>query len=406
MAQTTSKKSRIWDFLLIFAIVTLSYQLIFRVFFPVQTPANTASGVVLSLKDETVSVGNVPVLTLKNNTAGPVTIADRCPKPPVDIFRKDGNGVFVDVTPAEAITTCAPVPAVEPGKKVNFSLTPWKQALFAETGTVEFRLPGGGTGAVATVTMTEPGLVTKAFRAFIMKPLLNALIFIASVLPHHSLGVAIIVLTLIVKILLYIPTQRSLEGQKKMQLLQPKIEEIRRAHKDDPVKVNQETMKLWKEHKINPFQSCLPLLVQFPVLFGLFYVVRDGVHLELSQYLIYPVYQHLDWGFNTQFLGLDLMNVYPWFFPPLLVLLQFLQMKLTFHIADKKKAQEIAKKTTPQADTPQEVQQRIMLYVFPLMIGFIAFKMPAAVSLYWGISTLFAIAQQMIVNREHLSVRS
>jgi YidC/Oxa1 family membrane protein insertase len=163
-----------------------------------------------------------------------------------------------------------------------------------------------------------------------------------------------------------------------------------------------ETMKLWKEHKVNPLQSCLPLLVQFPVLIGLFYVLREGVHLELSQHLIYPFYKDLDWTFGTHFLGFDLSKSYPWIFPPILVVLQFIQMKLSFMITDKKKAKQIAEHTTKAVDTPQEAQQQMMLYALPFMIGFFALKYPSALSLYWGISTVFAIGQQLIVNREHI----
>lgn len=417
-----SQKSRIWDFLVIFAVVMLGYQLFFRVFFPPQDPAEVGKPVVLRMQDATVRQGGTPVLIIENRMQQALAIPNRCPLPPVDVFRVKEDNSLENVTVGDIVVPCETIPAIEPGEKGEISLAPWKKSLFMEPGTFELELPLKlGTGAMVTGTgadasqyregivvrfaITEPGVFTKMFRAFITKPLLNALIFIGSVIPAHNLGLAIIILTLIVKLLLYIPTQHALEGQKKMQLLQPKIEAIRKQFKDDPAKLQQETMKLWKEHKINPFQSCLPLLVQFPVLIGLFYVVRDGVHLELSEHLIYPFYQHLDWTFATGFLGLDLLKTYVWLFPPLLVIMQFIQMKLTFHIADKKKAKELKEKTTPQVDTPQEMQQKMMLYVLPLMIGFFALKMPSAVALYWGVSTLFAIGQQLIVNREHINVR-
>jgi YidC/Oxa1 family membrane protein insertase len=165
-------------------------------------------------------------------------------------------------------------------------------------------------------------------------------------------------------------------------------------------------MKLWKEHKINPLQSCLPLLLQFPVLIGLFYVIKEGSVLEGSRHLIYPAFQHVDWMFETMFLGLDLTKPSLWIFPPLLVVLQFLQMKLSFYVADKKKAKQIEKiehggvKTAEK--TAQDVQQKVMQYALPLLIGFFALRFPAAVAVYWGVSTLFAIGQQIIVNREHI----
>ncbi len=409
MADKTNAK-RIWDLLVLVAVGVLSYQLIFQVFFPVEREGRTERPpVVVRMEDATLREGQTPILVIDNHAQAPLTVPDRCPLPPVTIARASATGAFVPLPPAEAAVPCDPVPAIEPDGSVTYALGPWKTASFTQTGAYRVTLEDveAGTGAVlsADFTIREAGVFTRMFRAFITKPLLNALVFLGSVLPGYDLGLAIIVLTLIVKLLLFLPTQHALEGQKKMQLLQPKIEAIRRQHKDDPVKLQQETMKLWKEHKINPFQSCLPLLVQFPVLIGLFYVVRDGVHLELSQHLLYPAYQNLSWTFDTRFLGLDLMRAYPWIAPPILVVLQFLQMKLTFHIADKKKREEIEKKTTKAVDTPQEMQQKVMLYALPLMIGFFALTMPTAVSLYWGVSTLFAIGQQMIVNREHLTVK-
>jgi YidC/Oxa1 family membrane protein insertase len=226
------------------------------------------------------------------------------------------------------------------------------------------------------------------------------LIFIASLLPGYNLGLAIIILTLVVKLLLFFPTQHAMEGQRKMQLLQPKLQDIKKQWAGDLQKQNEETMKLWREHRINPFSSCLPILLQFPVLIGLFYVIRDGSVLELSRHLIYPFYAHLDWQFGHAFLWWNLTKPDMLFFPAFLVILQFFQMKLSFHFA-KKKGKKQEKK---EEASPMEMQQKMMLYVLPFMIGFFALKFPVAVSLYWGVSTLFAIGQQLIVNREHLQV--
>jgi YidC/Oxa1 family membrane protein insertase len=302
---------------------------------------------------------------------------------------------------------------VGPGASAQVDLGPWKYSLFSKLQTYEVRLPSeaklvSASGAVlptsgtlaARVTLYEAGPFTKLFRAFVTKPFLNFLIFVASILPGHSLGVAIIILTLVVKFLLYLPTQHSLEGQKKMQKAQPLLDEIRHRYKDDPKRMQEETMKVWKEHGINPFQSCLPLLIQLPVLIGVFYVVRDGSVLALSRHLIYPFYQHLDWTFGTTFLGLDLLKSNAFLFAPLLVVLQFIQMKLSFAIARRKREQVGGAKPSTEAEKSQQLQQKMMLYGLPLMIGVFAFQFPAAVSLYWGVSTVFAIGQQLVVNRK------
>ena len=430
MADTKKSNLRIWDFLVIFALVYLGSQLVTKYFWPSETP-EAVSPVVISMQDSTLRLGTTPMVVVKNNTDKELAIPDRCPRPVFDIFSVGENNTLTDITTEENVVPCVKVEPIPAGKKATVSLGPWKQALFAQTGMFEVELPmtigsgstvpQDGTGAVVTngsdnsqyregiitrFEIQEPGFFTKLFRAFITKPMLNAIIFVASVTPGHNLGVAIIILTLAVKLLLFIPTQHALEGQKKMQLLQPKFEAIRRQYANDPQKQQAETMKIWKENKVNPLQSCLPLLVQFPILIGLFYVIREGVHLELSQHLIYPYYQNLDWTFGTQFLGFDLTRSYPWIFPPILVVLQFLQMKLSFHLSDKKKAAEIEKNTTAKVDTPQELQQKMMMYLLPLMIGFFALNYASALSVYSGISTVFAIVQQLIVNREHITAKS
>lgn len=418
MAETKSRSNRLLDYGIAFALVFIISQLVIGHFFP--TPKEGAQAAI-TLKPASGSVrlgAAAAVITVKNETKQVLTLASRCPQPPLDVFSIKDPGATEVVTMLAAADTaipCEDIPAInpiQPGKSEKIALNPWKYALFANTGTYEVRIPtnakfGSGTVAntlsgstiAARFDVIEPNIFIKLFRAVITKPFLNFMIFTASILPNHSLGIGIIILTILVKLLLFIPTQHALEGQKKMQLLQPKLEAVKKQYKDDPTKMQQETMKLWKEHGVNPLQSCLPILVQFPVLIGLLYVIRDSSNMALSHELIYPAYQHLSWTFNTSFLGLDLTVPNLYIFPPLLVILQFIQMKLSFMIADRKKAKQIEK---AEAKTGMELQQNIMLYALPLMIGFFAISFPAAVALYWGISTLFAIGQQMIVNREHI----
>ena len=228
-------------------------------------------------------------------------------------------------------------------------------------------------------------------------------------MPGYNLGLAIIILTIIIKLILFFPTQRSMEGQKRMQEIQPKLEAIKQKYKDDAHRVSQETMKVWKENNINPLQSCLPILLQFPILIGLFFTIRDGSILALSEHLLYEQYQNLSWTFGTDFLGLDLLKPSVYILPPFLVIMQFLQLKLSFAISKRKQSKEKIvdvskdkKQPKSEAENMQQMQQRVMLFGLPLMIGFFALRFEAAVSLYWGISTLFAIGQQIVVNRKHI----
>ncbi len=403
MTDQPKKKSRMWEFLLIFALVYLASDMAVRYFLPEPTPAEVQGAVELLPESSSFRLGHAPALTLKNNSTKTFTFADHCPMPPMEVFAVEGTGgVLKPLTTTITAIPCAPFPAVGSGAEVALSLAPWKYSLFEKPGTYEVHLrnstvDSNGSGALLTArfSMHEPGTIVKLFRTFITKPFLNFLIFIAAALPNHSLAIGIIILTILVKLILFLPTQHSMEGQRKMQLLQPKIEELKKRFKDQPQKLHEETMKLWKEEKVNPFQSCLPILLQFPILIGLFYVIRDGSNLALSREFIYPMYQHLSWNFSPSFFGLDLTET-NWIFPPVLVILQYFQMKLSFATASKKQ-------TTP-VDPSQKLQQTMMTYTLPFMIGFFALNFPGAVSLYWGVSTLFAIGQQMIVNREKLKV--
>lgn len=414
----SKKSSRLLDYAIAFVLVFVIGQFLMNQFFP-RAGAPVLSTVILQPQSSSVRLGAAAnIITVKNQSQQTLTMQSHCPGLPFDVFAVSMSGVNELLTPVTASGTAipcsdvSPMEPVLPGKSVAINLNPWKYSAFGQVGTYEVRLPADsrlGSGSAlqsasggviaARFKVVEPNSFIKLFRAVITKPFLNFLILSASIIPGHNLGLAIIILTLLVKLLLFIPTQHALEGQKKMQLLQPKLEAVKKQYKDNPTKMQEETMRLWKEHGVNPLQSCLPILIQFPVLIGLFYVIRDGSNLALSHDMIYPVYQNLSWNFGTNFLGLDLTQPNMWIFPPLLVVLQFIQMWLSFKIADKKKAKQIEK---AEVATGMEMQQKIMLYVLPLMIGYFAIKFPSAVSLYWGISTIFAIGQQIIVNREHI----
>lgn len=467
MADAPKSRSSIFQFLLLFLTLYIGMQLLTGILFPKQTQ-QPVSGPSLTASSS-FTIGNHPILTLTNRPASeqsfgiagwvqskwcslqrlwestltpqqcaakavvytgtPYTPENPCPKPPVEVFIVTDPGLAAEklspVTSDETVTPCEPAGTVNPGETVQISLAPWKYSLFEKVGTYEVRLPGtvipakeeSSTGAVitpSTVTrfaVVEPGLFRKAFRTFISAPFLNFLVFVASMTPGHNLGIAIIVLTIVVKLLLFFPTQHALEGQKKMQMLQPKLEALKAKYKGDAKKIQEETMKLWKEHNINPFQSIFPMLIQFPVLIGLFYIVRDASDVDLSRHLLYGMYDNLPWEFGTSFLGLNLLTPNITVMPLLLVVLQFLQMKLTFSIQKRKKRKQdvidLEKDGTvkeAKEASPQDMQQKMMLYGLPFMIGFFALQFPAAVALYWGVSTVFAIGQQIIVNREHLRV--
>ena len=416
MSTSASKKGSLLQFLLIFALVYMLTQLGMKYFFPDKySSPEQLGGVVLQPVDATVKGQHHAQLQIINRTDQDLILEDRCPMPPVDVWQVEQNGERTPLTTEETALPCNPLLLVAAGETAVVDLSPWKYSLFDDYGVYEVELPvpegtNIGTvdaesqyreGVITRFSYYEVGTVTQLFRTFITKPLLNGLIFVASHVPGYNLGLAIIILTIIVKLILFIPTQHAMEGQRKMQAVQPKMDALRAKYKDDPKKMQEETMKIWKEYGVNPMQSCLPMLIQFPILIGLFYTIRDGSVLALSQHLLYEPYANLPWTFGMEFLGLNLAEPNAYIMPPLLMVMQFFQMKLSFAI-NKKKQDKQGKKQDKEKMSQQEIQQKVMLYGLPVMIGFFAIQFPSAVSLYWGVSTVFAIFQQLYVNRKDL----
>ena len=151
-----------------------------------------------------------------------------------------------------------------------------------------------------------------------------------------------------------------------------------------------ETMALYKKHKVSPFSSCLPLIIQIPILFALFYVVKDGIAL-INPQLLYAGLQGFDASIiNPNFLGLiDVTKVDPIVIPILIGGLQFIQFKMSLGRTLK----------TQQSNPTAMMMSKSMMYVMPVMIAFFAAAIPAVVSFYWGTSTLFMIVQHFFVNR-------
>lgn len=226
------------------------------------------------------------------------------------------------------------------------------------------------------------------FHLILTQPLLNALVWLYNIIPGRDLGLAIIALTLLIRIILIPAFQKSLKSQKELQHLQPQLEEIRRKHKDNKEAQTKATLELYKQHKINPFSSCLPLLVQLPILIALYQVFLSGLHNKVSGEL-YPFIS--DPGkIQTSFLSfVDLAqpNLY---FGLAAGLLQFVQSKMM-----------VPKKNSGSApDKTQALMNAQLTYFMPIVTAFIAIRLPAGLAVYWIVTTLFAIGQQYYIMKK------
>ncbi len=197
--------------------------------------------------------------------------------------------------------------------------------------------------------------------AFLAKPFLKFFLFIHRFVPNY--GLVIIVLTIIIKIILHPLTHKSYESMKKMQQLAPKLEELKKRYKNDPQKLNEEMMKLYRKEGVNPMGGCLPMILQIPVFFALYEIFLNAVELKGSPFLWIS----------------DLSQADPTYVLPILMgASMILQQKLT-----------------PSTNPQQEKIFLVMAVVFTFMFA----TFPAGLVLYWFTNNLITALQNLIINK-------
>jgi len=352
------------------------------------------------IKDE-YAIGKDIKLEIQNNTAETILLTADCLDTPFEVSRFTSEGfVAVENNMSSDVKDCESVNflTLESGEKETISLLNYSYTYFGEVGTYKIELTYNETTfSTPEFSIKEPGIITSVWRSLIYQPILNALVAILIYLPNHNLAIAIISLTLFIRTLLLIPSQKAYRAQRQMQEVQPKIEAIKNKHKDDQARIAQETMLIWKQHKVHPLSSCGPMLIQFPILIALYYSIRGGLSPDKAS-LIYdflPTFSLAD--VNPAFFNFNLFEKSLIVFPILVGGLQFVQMMLMTRNnqkdgdKSKKKSEGIAKEMN-QANA-------MMKYVMPLMIAFFSTQLPAAVGLYWGTSTFYGIIQQLVINK-------
>lgn len=229
-------------------------------------------------------------------------------------------------------------------------------------------------------------MITFVYNEILYRPLLNLLIWFYNIIPGQDIGIAIIILTILVRFLLYPFYTKSVKSQKALQKLQPEIQKIKEKYKNNSEQQSKEMMKFYKENKINPLSGCLPLLIQLPILIALFRVFQQGLdpkHLDtLYSFVSRPEIIH------THFLGVIDLAVPSLILALLAAISQFFQSKMLL-VKQKQKKSDFASMMSQQ-----------MTYFMPFITFFIAMRLPAALALYWLITTLFAISQQYFIMKK------
>jgi len=342
---------------------------------------------------------------LKNNTNKEIQIENDCPREPLNVYKLQ-NGQWLQLKSAPKIA-CNSTDnlTIQPKEELKISYTSWNHALFHEMGRYKIGanlITEDGVHEFQSNEFTVNGKswIGYVWGTFLYQPIYNSLIYLISIVPNYNLGLAIILLTIILRSILFIPSQRGLESQKKLQELQPKIKKLQEKYKNNQEKIAQETFALYKEYKVNPFGSCLPLLLQLPILIALFYVIRTGLNPD-NVYLLYQPLKGFDLSIiDSNFFGLLNLQERNIFVLPLIVAsLQYFQLKLSMAIKSKKKEEPTKNNKKNGKGNEMQMASKTMVYIMPVMIALFTASVPAGVGLYWGTSTTFGILQQLYVNK-------
>ncbi len=224
-------------------------------------------------------------------------------------------------------------------------------------------------------------------------PLLNALAFLVSVVPGGDVGIAVVILTVLVKLILFPLSQKSIESQAEMNVLAPEVNKIKAsgASKEEQAK---QTFELYKRHKVNPFSGCLLIVIQVPIIFALYFVFYKGITFHDD--LLYS-FIHIPEHMNMIFLGLIDISQKSLILAVLAGVSQYLQ---ALFMPMPSPSLNTSGSPASFAESFSKSMHMQMKYVFPFIVAFIAYSISGAVALYWIISNLFMVAQQIYVKKE------
>ncbi len=389
-------QNRLLNFLLAFIITILVFNLFFT---DKKSEEVKKQWIFLKFQKNDYTIPNSPVLELENNTDNNITF-NTCKN--LEIFK---DSIKIENNIPEAFCKEENVAA---NTKYLFKFDSLSK-LFFISWNYSFNLNINNQKYIASYTQHEKWIFNNFFSNVFYAPVYNFFVFLIQLLPNHSLWLVIIIITLIIRIILLMPQHHILLNSKKMNELQPKIKEIQEKFKWDQAKIWMELLELYKKEWVNPLWSCLPLLIQFPLLIVLYWVISEISHIANYYYLYSPLKDFNISQINTDFIWLDLMVAWWiawWILAITIWLSQWLQIKLSLAKQEKNKEKWSLVKKESNPDNPMSdfmpdpnMMNKFMLWWMPWMLTVTAYFMPTWVWIYWLISTVFTIFQQMVVNK-------
>ncbi len=389
------------DKLLNIMIAFFLTMLIMNLFFPNEKKSENENKIIFSSLNKSYTIPNKPTINVKNWTNKDFTF-DTC---------KDLE-IFKDSAKLENIKEKSPAFCqtinIKPTETKNIDFE-WIAYVFKNSWEYSLKLKKDWKEYMTNFAQDDKWIFNTFFSTLFYQPVYNLFVLILSFLPNHSLWLAIIIVTLIIRIIVLVPQHKMMVNSKKMQAIQPKIREIQQKYKWDQSKIWMELLDLYKKEKVNPMWSCLPMLIQLPLLIVLYWVV-SGITSTENYYYLYWEFASFDVrSIYTQFLGLDLVkNEWKsWLTLAILIwVFQWLQIKMSLTFNEKKKSHWKIIEKEVKTDDPvsefmpdPEFMNFFMLWWMPAMLAFSSYFFPSWVWIYWLIGTIFTLAQQYVVNK-------
>lgn len=239
-------------------------------------------------------------------------------------------------------------------------------------------------------------MISSAFNSAIYVPLYNGLVFLVDVVPGHDMGIAVIALTILVRFLIYPLSRRAVRSQMAMKELAPKVEELNKKYKKNSPEHSKAVWELYREHGVHPFSSLGLILIQLPVLFGLYWVFLRGGLPVVDTSLLYS-FVHPPASVNMEFLGLIDMGASHNIVLALLVgITQAIYSRLSMGPRAAAKSANVEASLSEDMARSFDLQARYML---PVIFAVASYFIVAAAPLYWATGNIFMIAQEYIAGR-------
>ncbi|HEV8666588.1 MAG TPA: YidC/Oxa1 family membrane protein insertase [Candidatus Paceibacterota bacterium] len=234
------------------------------------------------------------------------------------------------------------------------------------------------------------------FTTFFIQPLYNVFVFLIGVMPGGNVGLAIIVMTLLVRLIFYPAFTSSIRTQMGMAAIQGDLDEINEKYKDDPTEKAKQTMALYKERNIRPLAGLVAVIAPIPIFIALYYSIsREGLpHIETN--LLYS-FVHAPATVNIIFLGfLNLLTPHNIGLALVVALLQYAVVRLTVLRTNRSNTKPLS----PEKAQAQAMQQNLMLYALPVVFGFIVYSLPAVAGVYFAATNVISIGQELIIRHQ------